>query len=527
MDYTDEQREGLAFASAAYNPSLFKDIPFQARIVPFATGREQVRPVDPDGPVGPQDPGRGRGGRPDGHAQVQAHPRRSLRLVRLPVRDGRAHRPHPVLPAAGPQRRVLRLELRLRRRPSSSPRPTGRPSPSTTGRSTGWARSRALVEIPEVGEGGAPKVLTATVGMLYQDRQGHGRPVHHRQRRRHGRRPQPQVLPDGGRPRPARTAGRTARPDPRRPGTRGSGRLTVSAARTREAADAAALCAAGLVHEEWSKKTGIWNALYELALETLAPGDYDVTFQLGRRRGRRPGRDGPGLPDPVVSGPSAKDGVNDMDKTTHLGRGAASPRPARRERDGADPRRPWAMPYGLAGALLIELAQAGHGPDRGARTLVAAPRGFGAGRDPRRGARGGPVALPRPRSIDHWVAPVRPVGEASRRSSWPGWPARGSSTRAGGAAALESSRRPGIPSWIPGRKPEIRDDVRSGLRGAAVARGVAIAALIGLVHACDLVGVLFEKGERREAKTRAKEISPPTSPSAAPSPAPSRPSGRR
>ncbi|NTU51983.1 MAG: GPP34 family phosphoprotein [Candidatus Aminicenantes bacterium] len=33
------------------------------------------------------------------------------------------------------------------------------------------------------------------------------------------------------------------------------------------------------------------------------------------------------------------------------------------------------------------------------------------------------------------------------------------------------------------------------------------AALISLVHACDLTGVIFEKGERREAKKRAEEIS--------------------
>jgi len=31
--------------------------------------------------------------------------------------------------------------------------------------------------------------------------------------------------------------------------------------------------------------------------------------------------------------------------------------------------------------------------------------------------------------------------------------------------------------------------------------------LISLVHACDLTGVIFEKGERREAKKRAKAIS--------------------
>jgi VWFA-related protein len=38
MDYNDAQKESLVFAAAAYNPSLFKDIPFEARIIPFVQG---------------------------------------------------------------------------------------------------------------------------------------------------------------------------------------------------------------------------------------------------------------------------------------------------------------------------------------------------------------------------------------------------------------------------------------------------------------------------------------------------------
>jgi len=34
-DYSEEQRESLIFASASYNPSLFNQIPFNARVVPF------------------------------------------------------------------------------------------------------------------------------------------------------------------------------------------------------------------------------------------------------------------------------------------------------------------------------------------------------------------------------------------------------------------------------------------------------------------------------------------------------------
>ena len=40
-DYSDEQRESLIFASASYNPSLFNQIPFNARVVPFIRGKNE------------------------------------------------------------------------------------------------------------------------------------------------------------------------------------------------------------------------------------------------------------------------------------------------------------------------------------------------------------------------------------------------------------------------------------------------------------------------------------------------------
>jgi VWFA-related protein len=40
-DYTDEQKESLLFASAAYNPSLFKEIPFEARANTFVKGKDK------------------------------------------------------------------------------------------------------------------------------------------------------------------------------------------------------------------------------------------------------------------------------------------------------------------------------------------------------------------------------------------------------------------------------------------------------------------------------------------------------
>ena len=40
-DYTDEQKESLLFASAAYNPSMFKEIPFEARANAFVKGKDK------------------------------------------------------------------------------------------------------------------------------------------------------------------------------------------------------------------------------------------------------------------------------------------------------------------------------------------------------------------------------------------------------------------------------------------------------------------------------------------------------
>jgi len=40
-DYSEEQRESLIFASASYNPSLFNQIPFNARVVPFINRKNE------------------------------------------------------------------------------------------------------------------------------------------------------------------------------------------------------------------------------------------------------------------------------------------------------------------------------------------------------------------------------------------------------------------------------------------------------------------------------------------------------
>jgi Golgi phosphoprotein 3 len=160
------------------------------------------------------------------------------------------------------------------------------------------------------------------------------------------------------------------------------------------------------------------------------------------------------------------------------------------------------LTYGLAGALLVELAQAGHVRIEG-KDLVAAPRGFA--RDAILDEILAAVrSSPKTRRIDHWVARFGRSGSIKKKLL-ARLVEKGVLVRQEGRLlwVFPTSR---YPQLDPRPESKIRDDVRSALRGVAAPEG-RIAALIGLIHACDLVGVLFEKGERREARKRAKEIS--------------------
>lgn len=160
-----------------------------------------------------------------------------------------------------------------------------------------------------------------------------------------------------------------------------------------------------------------------------------------------------------------------------------------------------AMPYGLAGAMLIELAQAGLARVEG-KDLVASPRG--SARDEILDEVLEAIrSSPKVRSIGHWVGRFGRSGKFKKRFL---------ARLAGkGIVTHEEGRFLGIfptsryPQLDPRPEAGVRDRVRSGIRGVA-SPGERDGSLISLVHACDLVGVLFEKGERREAKARAKEI---------------------
>jgi hypothetical protein len=161
-----------------------------------------------------------------------------------------------------------------------------------------------------------------------------------------------------------------------------------------------------------------------------------------------------------------------------------------------------ALPYGLAGAVIIELIEAGllrlDGKD-----LVAEPRG--SARDEILDEILAAVrSSPRARRLDSWVGKLGRSGGKIRRKLLDRLVAKGILTREERRvlAVFPSSRYPTIDS-----RPEfeIRNRVRAGVFGV-MPPDPRTAALISLADTCGLTGEIVAKGERREAKKRAKEI---------------------
>jgi len=162
-----------------------------------------------------------------------------------------------------------------------------------------------------------------------------------------------------------------------------------------------------------------------------------------------------------------------------------------------------ALPYGLAGALLIELVEAGLARIDG-KALTPAPAG--SARDE---LLDGLLAVLRaskkPRTIGHWVGKL---GRSSRPLK-----AKLLDRLVGKRILAREERRllwifpaARYPQTDPMPEYRVRERVRAAIRGMT-RPDERTAALISLILACDLMGVLFERGERREARGRAKTIS--------------------
>jgi Golgi phosphoprotein 3 len=161
------------------------------------------------------------------------------------------------------------------------------------------------------------------------------------------------------------------------------------------------------------------------------------------------------------------------------------------------------LPYGLAGALLVELIDAGPARVEG-KMLVAAPAG--SARDEiLDGILTEVRSAKRTRDIKHWVGKVGRSGGKIKAKVADRLVTKGILRKEEGRLLLifPTTRYPQV---NPMPEYGVRERIRAVLRGMTPP-DERTAALISLVHGCDLVGCLFDKGERREAKKKAKEIS--------------------
>ena len=161
-----------------------------------------------------------------------------------------------------------------------------------------------------------------------------------------------------------------------------------------------------------------------------------------------------------------------------------------------------ALSYGLSGALLVELIEAGLVRIEG-KALIPAPRG--SARDELLDEiLGGIRSSKRTRNLNYWVGKIGRSGGAIKKKLLARLVEKGILRQEEHRLLLvfPTMRYPEIDP-----RPEygIRERVRSGIRGMT-SPDEHTAALISLIHATDLTGAIFEKGERREARRRAKEI---------------------
>lgn len=160
------------------------------------------------------------------------------------------------------------------------------------------------------------------------------------------------------------------------------------------------------------------------------------------------------------------------------------------------------LPYGLAGALLIELVEAGFLRIEG-KELIATARG--SARDELLdGILGTIRSSKRARDLKYWVGRLGRSGGKIKKDLLARLAQKG--------VLMQEEHRllwifpsPRFPEIDPRPELGVRGRVRSGILGVTPLEQ-RTAALISLVHACDLTGGIFDKGERREAKRRAKEI---------------------
>jgi golgi phosphoprotein 3 len=161
-----------------------------------------------------------------------------------------------------------------------------------------------------------------------------------------------------------------------------------------------------------------------------------------------------------------------------------------------------ALPYGLAGALLIEVVSAGLLHLEG-KKLVASPSGY-AREELFEEVLAKVRSSSRTHTLKYWVLRMGRSGGKIKKKLL---------TRLVEKGILQQEERRVLGIFPTQHYPEadsrpeseIRRRIQSGILKSGP-RDERTAALISLAYACDLIGLIFEKGERREAKRMAKEI---------------------
>ncbi len=274
LDYTDEQAESLLFASAAYNPALFKEIPFEAQIVPFVKAKDKyLLWIQTALPVG----------RIIGQGTSLEKPVNLRFRVSLSEPDqtgGPAS--DMVIPLALPPSFLERVrgaeyfgyscctqETELKSERYQVTVALYNPGVNQMG------TVNRMMDVPRTDKPPASPVLTTVMGNLQKTGTLMGVPFTIANDDGTldvpGHKFYPMATPHIARGRRAAFLFQVYAPEK-------PGELSVKATVLSAGQDVLVL-PAGLVFEEWNKKARVWNVIYDLGLEGLFPGDYELRFQ--------------------------------------------------------------------------------------------------------------------------------------------------------------------------------------------------------------------------------------------------------
>ncbi|MBN2206858.1 MAG: VWA domain-containing protein, partial [Candidatus Aminicenantes bacterium] len=274
LDYTDDHKESLTFASAAYNPTLFTDISFEARVVPFARGRNKYRLwVQTALPVRKLVAGR------------ESEDKPAVLKFKIVLDDPSGtsgfltETAIPIVLAPAFLERIRNAEYfgwSCASQETEIKPGTYRATLALYNRGVDeMGAVERTVDVPALPEGGAAALLTAVVGNLVKTDKAMVVPFAMTHEDGNLDVPNYTFYPMAvARVQRGRRAGLLIQAhspqDPK------GAVLSAAAARAGGAEADAVAVPAVVVFGEWTKKTGLWNVMLDVGLESLAPADYSL-----------------------------------------------------------------------------------------------------------------------------------------------------------------------------------------------------------------------------------------------------------